>query len=169
MVTRFLAMVEAPLRAAGSIWFGIMAGFFWTFSNTVVPGLEISPGTSGFVAMQKINEAVRNPGFGIFFFGACLLAALLLVQGLARLRHWTSLVQVAAAAVYLGGVLFVTANKNVPLNRSLAEVRFTSVDTANPMPDYFGDWLYWNDIRFMSALLAFISILLIFRSRRNKT
>ena len=42
---------------------GLMAGFFYAFSFTVMPGLDLLTGAAAMDAMRGINVAVRNPVF----------------------------------------------------------------------------------------------------------
>ena len=146
------------LAAAGIVWFGGMAGFFWSFSVVVMPGLGLSDTATAVAAMQDINAAVRNPLFAAGFFGAALIAAALVVQSLMARRSaspvQTGAVQTGAGVLYLCGVLAVTVLGNVPMNEALAVVDPASGGAASAMADYLRDWTMLNHVRTLSALVA---------------
>ena len=48
---------------------GLMAGFFFAFSDTVMGALRRLPQAAGISAMQSINVVVLNPLFFAVFFG----------------------------------------------------------------------------------------------------
>lgn len=141
------------LPFAGVLWFGAMAGFFWSFSAVVMPGLDRADPAVAITAMQDINVAVRNPLFGVGFFGAALIAAALVVRS-AFMARFAGAVNAAAALVYLAGVLGTTALGNVPLNEALAAVDPTAGSAAAAMADYLRDWTDLNHVRTAAALVA---------------
>ncbi len=152
--------VEAPLCCAATILFGTMAGFFWTFSNAVVPGLMATTDPVGAVAMQQINTAVRNPVFSFFFFGSNFAALALLVHSIAGGFSLKSFIKLVAAVVFFFGAFFITVTGNVPLNRGFDDFEFEISIVSNKQTSFFIDWLYWNNIRCISSFFSFITILL---------
>jgi len=131
---------------------GVMAGFFFAFSNTVMPGLDLVAGPDAMQAMQNINVAVRNPVFfGVFAATPALAVVLALIcLGLARHRG-PGVLLVLAALIYLGGVVALTATINVPMNRALALLSDLAV----------ADWLLWsadwtlsNHVRTVASVLS---------------
>ena len=141
------------LSVAGILLFGGMAGFFWSFSVVVMPGLGLSEPTTALAAMQAINLAVRNALFAVGFFGAALIAAEIAVQSLI-VRRPTSVVQAGAALLYLAGVFGVTVIGNVPMNEALAAIDPSSKGAGAAMADYLRDWTALNHVRTVSALAA---------------
>ncbi|MEM7798025.1 MAG: DUF1772 domain-containing protein [Chloroflexota bacterium] len=96
--------------------FGIMAGFFWTYSfNVNWAMLEVSGET--YATVQSLfNENVRHGYFFFFFFGGGFFPLLAL---LVNRRHWSTLafwLVVAAALIYIFGVIVFTQQVNLPLN-----------------------------------------------------
>ena len=158
--------IDRALLVAGSLWFGTMAGFFWSFSAVIMPGLGLASPTAALEAMQDINEAVRNPVFAIGFFGAALFAAALSVRALFA-RGWGRLLVLGAAGIYLVGVLGVTALGNVPMNEALALVDPGSAEAATTMAQYLRDWTNLNHVRTLAALTATAMLLLSFGHRRS--
>ena len=75
----------------------LIAGFFYTYSISVMPGLLATDSISAVRAMQGINATIRTPVFAFAFFGALvfpLLAALFS-------RERTQIALLAAAMVGL--------------------------------------------------------------------
>jgi uncharacterized membrane protein len=75
-----LAMPLPVLHLITAIATAVMAGFFWSFSVVVMEGLRLLPPLEGMRAMQAINAVVRNPLFGIGFFGTPILCTLVLLS-----------------------------------------------------------------------------------------
>ncbi len=137
------------LALAGLGLFGLMAGFFWSFSAVVMPGLALLDPAAGMAAMQAINVAVRNAVFGAGFFGAALAAAAMLIAGLRRRDRLTA----AAGAVYLALVFGVTLTCNVPINQALAGLTPAEVPVAEAL---LYRWVGWNHLRTVASIAAFV-------------
>lgn len=132
----------------------VMAGFFWSFSVVVMPGLEIMEPLAAMRAMQAINVAVKNPIFGFGFFGTLALCGIVVVYELVRHNGTASWIAILAAAVYVVGVFGATASVNVPLNRELAAVDPSDPGNAGVMISFIRDWSVWNDVRTLSSMAA---------------
>lgn len=141
------------LRAMCAAWTGLMAGFFFAFSVVVMPGLATTEPLAAMRAMQAINEAVRNTAFGLAFFGALALSAMVVVQAPFQ-RTTASWLAAAGGATYLAGVFVTTAAFNVPLNRMLTALDPASVQNAPAMTAYIVDWSAWNDVRTLAGMAA---------------
>ncbi|WP_372424530.1 anthrone oxygenase family protein [Salinarimonas chemoclinalis] len=140
------------LTTTCSLWFALMAGFFFAFAAVVMPGLDRLPPAEAAVAMQAVNAAVANPLFALGFWGAVGLAVVALPTALlGRAPGWSWLL--AAAGCYLAGVLAVTAAGNVPLNRELAVIAGPEALRA-AWPGYAADWGRLNGLRTIAALTA---------------
>ncbi len=137
---------------AGLCLFALMAGFFWSFSVVVMPGLGRLDPTAALGAMQAINVAVRNAVFAAGFFGAALLSPVLVVAGLVR-RDWLT---AAAGAVYLALVFAVTLTCNVPINEALAALTPADAPAAAVLLDR---WVWWNHLRSAASAAAFVLLL----------
>ncbi|MGP3926838.1 hypothetical protein [Streptomyces sp. 8N616] len=66
---------NAALLAA-TITMGLMAGLFYAFAISVMPGLGRTDDRTFVDAMQKMNAAILNGWFAIGFAGALVLTAL---------------------------------------------------------------------------------------------
>ncbi len=164
---RSLGFVTALLLA-------LMAGFFYSFSVTVMPGLDRAEPDVAIIAMQQINAAVRNPVFFVTFFLTPVLAGVSAILAWHSGLRWPSLWFGLAAMIYLCFALVPTVMINVPMNEALALV-------AGPQPGqdpvarqalwtaYSGDWTFWNTGRTLTTLLALLAALvaLAWRSDTN--
>ena len=133
---------------------GLIGGVFFAFSTFVMKALAQLPAEQGIAAMQRINAVVLNPLFlGVFvatavLSGICVLAAFL-PWGSTR-----SLLLLVAGLTYLVGAFGVTAAFNVPRNERLARMAADSAEAAGYWPVYVREWLIWNHVRALAALVA---------------
>lgn len=133
---------------------GVMAGFFFAFSNTVMPGLDLMPGTDAMQAMQNINIAVRNPVFFAIFAGTPILSVALAAMTLMNRRHRrTGLLLLVTMLIYVVGVVALTASINVPMNRSLA---LLSLMTETDWLAWSGDWTLSNHARTVASVVSLL-------------
>ncbi|WP_269584442.1 anthrone oxygenase family protein [Roseibium sp. Sym1] len=141
------------ISAASTLWFALMAGFFFAFSSTVMPGLSLSAPDPGMIAMQEINIAVRNAMFAAGFWVALALAAAgALLSPIRRQPGWPFLF--LGCLVYLAGVFAVTAAANVPMNRELATMPAGLAESMAYWSRYQTDWTLFNHVRMAAAFLA---------------
>lgn len=148
MTTKALIMLP-PL-----VLIGLMAGFFYAFSVCVMDGLGRRDPHTAISAMQGINEAVRNPMFFITFFFSPVI---IFVSALALWRFgqkpgvlWMTL----AGAIYVFGVIIITARINVPMNTALAGFNHAAADADAVWQAYLSRWAFWNNIRTLAATLS---------------
>lgn len=150
-VLRSASMVLAILAA------GLLAGLFYAFSVSVMPGLARTDDRTLVHAMQQINLAIINPWFFLSFLGTPLLIALAWVLHLGS-GHSSVLFWIALAFLAALGTLIITMVLNVPLNNAL--------DAAGRNPDQIADlsavrerfegaWVRWNNIRTLTSTAAF--------------
>jgi uncharacterized membrane protein len=133
---------------------GLIAGVFFTFSAFVMPALHRLPAARGIAAMQSINKLAVTPPLMIVLFATALVAVVL---GIGAVRSWgqpASPWVVAGAALYVVGVIIVTAAGNVPLNNALATVHQEGTGAAAHWSGFYGHWLIWNHVRCAAALGA---------------
>lgn len=71
------AVDSAPGLALGAamLAMGLIAGLFYAYACSVMPGLARTDDRALVDAMQQINEAILNPVFALSFFGAPVLTA----------------------------------------------------------------------------------------------
>ncbi|GAB7183797.1 hypothetical protein ATKI12_3628 [Kitasatospora sp. Ki12] len=108
-----------PLLTGATIAMGLMAGLFFAFDVSVMPGLAAGDDRTYVTAMQHINKSIENGLFGLVFVGAFaatgLAAWLLHKAGRRQVALWA-----AAATVLYVVALLVTMGVNIPLNNQLA-------------------------------------------------
>ena len=100
--------------------------------------------TAGVAAMQSVNRTAVRPVFMTLLFGTALLCLVVGGWELAGARRPAVLTGVA---LYLIGVIGVTALVNVPLNDALAVADV-------PWTDYLRRWTAWNTVRALASLVS---------------
>jgi uncharacterized membrane protein len=141
---------------AATLTMGLVAGLFYAYSISVMPGLGRAADRSFVDAMQRINVAILNGWFALGFGGALVftaLAALLQIGADGRaVLLWT-----VAALVLYGTVLAVTFALNVPLNDRLEAAGPVDriADLAAVRERFEGAWVRWNVVRTLASTAAF--------------
>ena len=155
----YLLPILTFLAALGS---GLMAGFFFAFSATVMCALGRIQPASGIAAMQAINVVVLNPLFLGTFFGTALLS---LVLDIVALMDWSapwSGYLVAGSLLYFVGTFLVTLLFNVPLSNKLAAMKPDSAEGKAVWTHYLRVWTAWNHVRTVAPLAAMAAFILAF-------
>jgi uncharacterized membrane protein len=130
----------------------LIAGFFYSYSISVMPGLLATDSISAVRAMQGINATIRTPVFAFAFFGALvfpLLAALF-----SRERIQLALLAGAVLA-YGAGALGVTFLVSVPMNEALATQTPAAATASAIWHAYEIPWSLWNHLRAVASTVAF--------------
>lgn len=110
------ARLSLVLHAVAVAALGIMAGFFWTYTINVSPALLTVDGAVYAQVQSAFNRHVRHALFFTFFFGPPVVAALALAAGRRQWRRaWFAGLGVSGL-LYLLGIVFFTAQVNLPLN-----------------------------------------------------
>lgn len=152
---RFLELILILSTACS----GLMAGLFYAYSFSVVPGLKQLSDVEYVRSMQSINKAILNPVFFTGFFGALLLFPVSTYLFYVHPEPGAFGCLLSATIVYLGGVFGVTVFGNVPLNNSLE--RFQALN-ASPesislqRASFENSWNTLNMIRTISSTLSFL-------------
>jgi uncharacterized membrane protein len=154
MTTILLATLVLGLLAAA-----LSAGFFWSWSFTVMPGLSASPPEAAVAVMRAANAGIGGPVFAFVFFGPALFAALAAALGFATGRAALGWWAAAAALVYAAGVLAVTFGVNLPMNAALATAQLDATNAAEAWRGYAPAWTRWNHLRTASATAALLLLL----------
>ncbi|WMT85348.1 DUF1772 domain-containing protein [Pelagibacterium sp. 26DY04] len=134
----------------------LMAGFFFSYSITVMWGLDAASPVSAIDAMQNINSVVQNPWFFPNFFGVPVFtigaAILFFMIGQPRSASAFGL----AAIAYLLGAFAVTVAVNVPMNEALGrETIPQDIEVARTMwAQYSERWTFWNHVRSIASLAS---------------
>lgn len=141
---------------------GLSAGFFYSYEASVTLGLAEVDAPTYVAAFQAINDSVRNPAFGVMFFGAIPAIAVALAL------HWRQPLNrrlIGAALTLYLALIVVTGTGNVPLNEQLAE--YSSIDVsidaataATARAGYEDDWNRLNLIRTAAVVASFFLLAL---------
>ncbi len=153
MVSGLAAALALGLLAAA--W---SAGFFWTWSFMVMPGLSAAPPEAAIGAMRAANASIRGAGFAFVFFGPGLFAALSGALALAAGLKGPALAALVAAALYGAGVLAITFAANLPLNVALAAAAVSPDRAAEVWRGFAEPWTAWNHLRTGAATLTFAAL-----------
>ena len=116
MNTPMFTALENATLAIATLVFGIMAGFFWTYTFNVNLAMLQVDGSTYAEVQSLFNQNVRHLMFFVFFFGggAVFFAC--------RYRQYTSpknlpiLTPHLAGVIYIAGVILFTQQVNLPLN-----------------------------------------------------
>lgn len=146
-LTLIIAFLNLLLLAA-------VFGVFFTYSNSVVPGLDHADAEKAVEAMRKINVAIINPRFLTTFTGPVVTAAAsgFLLLGLDE--DTSAYLFLAGAVVYLIGCLMITGRINIPMNNALENS--TSTDWQQRWADFSPRWRRWNTVRTLSSGTALL-------------
>ena len=152
--------VRALTLAGATFTTGLLAGVFYAYAVSVNLGLAVQPDASYVAVMQAINERIENPLFFASFFGALLFLLAALVVYSPRPRSGRFLLVALACALYVGGGFLLTVFVNVPMNEELAHVSAGASpgELARARAAYEGVWNFWNGVRTVFSILAFLAL-----------
>lgn len=162
-MARTILLLTAVLLA------GLHAGFFFTWSFTVMNGLDAGSPGAAIAAMQSMNANIRNAPFGVVFFGAPIVALFATFVMMASRRGMPAALTLAGFAG-LAATVVTTAVVHIPLNEALAlqTVPTDMARAADMWMDYAAPWTAWNHLRALTSLVGFLFLGLAFRmDRRN--
>jgi uncharacterized membrane protein len=159
-MTTMTLPIRGMVLVAATLAMGLMAGLFFSYAVSVMPGLAKADDRTVVDAMQRINVAILNGWFGIAFGGALLLSALaaglyLRADGGAGARGPLPWI-VAGLVLYLL-VLVITFAVNVPLNDALAAAGAPDriADLAAVRHRFETRWVPWNVARAVVSAAGF--------------
>ncbi|WP_042284822.1 anthrone oxygenase family protein [Nocardiopsis alba] len=134
---------------------GLLAGTFFAFACSVVPGLRRVDDATYVTTFRAIDRAVLNGLFMSVFLGAPVLAIIVAV-----LRpEGTSPPWLVAGAVCSVATFVITAAVNVPLNRDLEAARSdTAADLAEARLGFERRWNTAHLVRTLTSVGAAVSL-----------
>ena len=141
----------------------LMAGLFYSYSCSVVPGFKLLSDPEYIASMQSINKAIQNPLFFLCFFGTLILLPISTYLNYFQhspLRFWLLL---TSTILYFIGVFAVTVFGNIPLNNALEKFNMlnASIDTISKQRTIFEkQWNNLNIIRTVSSIASLIFIII---------
>ncbi|MFI6149273.1 DUF1772 domain-containing protein [Streptomyces sp. NPDC051109] len=158
--------IATALLMVSTVLVGLMAGLFFAFDVSVMPGLARGDDRTYVTAMQNINAVIDgNALFGAVFVVAPLAAVASAAVELRRGRRGVAVWVGAAAVLYLL-VLVITFTVNIPLNNDLADAGDAARIADSSIVDRFkGTWVAANIVRTLcctAALTALVRALVLY-------
>ncbi|GAA0944918.1 DUF1772 domain-containing protein [Nonomuraea longicatena] len=126
---------------------GAIAGLFYAFSMSVMPGLNAVEPAQAEAVMRSINRKILNPWLFLPFMGAPVAALItgLLTDGPAATWYFV------AAGVNFVGSFLVTVVANVPMNNALDQGTL-------PFARYSPRWTAFNTLRTAACFVSLVSV-----------
>ena len=159
--TAFGSTVRAFMLACATLTTGLVAGVYYAYAVSVNLGLAAQPDASYVATMQAINERIENPLFFLTFFGAALFPLAALAAHYRRPRSGRFWLVALACGLYIGGSFLLTSFVSVPMNNQLAAVDLDAPARvlADARDAYEGPWGFWNGVRAVFSVLAFLALI----------
>lgn len=156
--TRLSGAVLLPVAAA-ILLHGLITGFFYAYSSSVMFGLDVIDPRHAISAMQGINREVRNIVFAPAFFGTPLVSLIAAAALYATGATHAALAFLSAALIYICAAMIPTMSINVPMNEALAIVRIPdSIESAQDIwTAYATRWSFWNAMRTVGSAVALLA------------
>ncbi len=138
---------------------GLMAGFFYAYSVSVMVGLREVSDRTFIETMQWINATVRNAWFGPAFFGSLFVTGIAAVSayatGTRKVAIW-----LAFAFLFYAIAFLITVSVSVPLNNELRDAGDVAAiaDPAAVRSHYEGTWVRWNHVRTVASTASLLAI-----------
>jgi uncharacterized membrane protein len=144
-------VLQGAALIAATIAMGLMAGVFWLYAHTIMPGLGRTDDRTFVGAFQAIDRAIINPWFLPAFFGALVLtglAAVLLIDDGGAALAWT----LAGFVLYLA-VVMITARIHLPRNDQIKAATDPDLAAVRKRFDE-ATWARWNTARALASTAA---------------
>jgi uncharacterized membrane protein len=137
------------LLVAATIAAGLLAGLFYAYAVSVMPGLARGDDRTFVEGMRGINVAIVNGWFLLSFLGAPLLAA---VAAILHLHSGPALWWIVAGFACLLATIVITAAVNIPMNNALdaGGDAYAQVRAQFEVP-----WVRWNIVRAVASFAGF--------------
>lgn len=153
-----MELVRGGSLVVSTLLLGLISGFFYTYSISIMPTLRGVDDRTFVDVMQKINRDVQNPRFFLTFIGSILFGILTLILFLGQ-PFAVLLPVIVSLACYF--VCFgITVRGNVPMNVRLD--RYGPVDSiadvAAVRKQFEGPWTRLNGLRAWAATFGFGAI-----------
>ncbi|MFI1103931.1 DUF1772 domain-containing protein [Streptomyces melanogenes] len=143
------------LLGAAALSMGLMAGLFFAFDVSVMPGLAKADDRTYATAMQNFNSVIDGSGpFVLVFLGALAVTAWAAFRAFRKGQRAMGQWLLAAALCYTA-VLALTMGINIPLNNKLADLGHPGPATDySVIEDFKGTWETANIFRTLLCLTA---------------
>ncbi len=134
----------------------LIAGLFYAYHWTVMPGLNATDPLAAINAMKSINVVIINPIFAFSFFGTLVFGGVAALLYLRAFGTAPALLVWAGFLVYALGTFMVTIMFNVPLNNEIAASTPTAATAATIWRAFYEPWMYWNLVRTIASIASFV-------------
>lgn len=134
---------------------GLIAGLFYAYSCSVMPGLARMDDKTFVEAFRNINIAIINGWFMLSFIGTMVLMVVAAVLHLPEADRAPLPWIIAAAVIYLVTSFIVTGVANVPMNNRLEAAAASGTDYAAIRAQFEAGWVRWNTVRAVGCTAAF--------------
>jgi len=153
----------AVALAVATVLTGLFAGFFLTYSASVVLGLAQVDDVTYVRSFQSINATIRNATFAVFFFGCVpsIVWAYIAHRSAGRMTRLLLGTALAACA----SVVVITFAGSVPLNNELATYIDLDASTAAVARSEFEST--WNFLNLLRSILAVGGLIAVSSVRRT--
>ncbi|ONI70835.1 hypothetical protein ALI144C_50505 [Actinosynnema sp. ALI-1.44] len=148
-------VVRAASLIVTTLLLGLVSGFFYTYSISVMVSLRGTDDRTFVDMMQKINRDVQNPRFFMTFIGSLLFGILTVILYIGQ--PFAVFLPVLLALVFYVGCFGVTVTRNVPMNVRLDKYGPPDriADIAAVRKEFEEPWVRLNGIRAWFATLGF--------------
>jgi uncharacterized membrane protein len=145
--------------AAATVAIGLIAGLYFGWAVSVMPGLAGLDDRAFVDAMQELDDAIRNPLFFATFLAALVLPAVAIYQQ-RRLGARQATTWIVAALILYGLGALTTMAFNEPLNTDLVDAGEPSLiaDPAGVRDDFEDPWVAWHIVRTVLSTAALGSL-----------
>ncbi len=137
----------------------LMAGLFFAYACSVMPGLRLMPDEQFVGGMRSINRAIQNPLFFLVFFGALLLLPLNSYLQHSHSPAGAFRLFLSAFIIYFLGAFCVTVLGNIPLNNALDKVDVLAASKNSLQQSrviFEKPWIILNWVRTFSSFMSLI-------------
>lgn len=138
---------------------GLMAGVFFAYFISFMPGLARSDDRTFVTAFQNVDRAILNPLFLSVFLGTLLITVLAAVVHIDRDGRAALPWIVAAAVMYLV-VVVITVRVHVPLNNAIKAAGDPDRIDVTATRERFNEarWVGWNAVRTALTVAALMCL-----------
>ncbi|KDN18644.1 anthrone oxygenase family protein [Amycolatopsis rifamycinica] len=150
--------MAAVVLVAAVVAAGLIAGLFYAYACSVMPGLARGDDKTFVEGMRGINIAIVNPVFLLTFLGAPLLAGVAVFLNPGP-RPW-----VIAGFGCLVAMLVITGVVSIPLNDALGR---GGDDYAALRARFEATWVCWNVLRALVSTAGFGCLVAAVLTRRG--
>jgi uncharacterized membrane protein len=137
---------------AAIITAGLMAGLFYAYTVSVMPGLARGDDKTFVEGMRGINVAILNGWFFLSFLGAPLLAGVAVIL---NLRSGATLWWIVGGFACLVAMIVLTRVVHIPMNNALME---GGDAYARVRAQFETRWVQWNIVRTLVTIAGFASL-----------